>query len=129
MKKEISINSMEQLYELKSILKPFKKIELKLPYLNDLQNQTWEKLVKKEYFSCGCTTGSYFVGIGILLTIIYLVYMSTFEIPISVKMIIALVVGMAILGKLFGLLFAHIRLLRIVQSLLYLRLNQVYESA
>ena len=123
MKKEISINSTEQLHELKSILKPFKKIELKLPYLNDLQNQTWEKLVKKEYFSCGCTTGSYFVGLGILFTLLYVIYNFTFGVPISVKMILVLIVGMAILGKLVGLFLAHIRLLRIIQSLGYLRFN------
>lgn len=128
MRKEISINSIEQLHQLKSITKPFKKIDLKLPHLNDLQNQTWEKLIKKEYFSCGCTTGSYFVGIGILCSLIYIVYTFAFPTPISIKMILALVVGMAILGKLVGLFLAHIRLLRIVQSLLYLRSNQVCES-
>jgi len=129
MKKEISINSAEQLHELKSIVKNFKKIELKLPYLNDSQNKTWEKLVHKEYFSCGCTTGSYFVGIGILLSLIYLVYTFVYEIPISVKIILVTIVGFAIIGKLAGLFFAHVRLLRIIQSLGYLRYNQMYESA
>lgn len=129
MKKEISINSAEQLHELKSIIKNFKKIELKLPYLNDLQNQTWEKLVQKEYFNCGCTTGSYFVGIGILLTLMYVVYTFIYEAPISVIIIITTIVGSAIVGKLAGLFFAHVRLLRIIQSLGYLRYNQMYERA
>lgn len=126
-KKEISITSAEQLYQLKSVMKNFRKIELKLPYLNDSQNKTWEKLVNKEYFNCGCTTGSYFVGVGILLTSIYLIYTFIFEIPISIKIIVATIVGCAILGKLTGLFLAHIRLLRIIQSLGYLRFNQLYE--
>ncbi len=128
MKKEISINSAEQLHELKSIIKNFRKIELNLPYLNNSENKVWEKLVQKEYFSCGCTTGSYFVGAGILLTCIYIIYTFIFEMPISVKMILATIVGFAILGKLVGLLLAHVRLLRIIQSLGYLQFNQVYES-
>ncbi|MBC8757480.1 hypothetical protein H2O64_22610 [Kordia sp. YSTF-M3] len=128
MKKEISINSIEQLHELKFIVKRFKNIELKLPYLNDAQNETWEELVKKEYFSCGCTTGSYFVGIGILCTLVYIVYTLLFELPISIKIILITIVGMAILGKLAGLLFAHFRLLRVIQSLYYLRFNKNYKN-
>lgn len=129
MKKEISINSVEQLYELKSVIKNFRKIELNLPYLNKSENKVWEKLVQKEYFSCGCTTGSYFVGAGILLTCIYIIYTFIFELPISLKIVLATIVGFAILGKLIGLLLAHIRLLRIIQSLGYLRFNQVHENA
>jgi hypothetical protein len=128
MKKEIYINSAEQLHELKSIVKNFKKIELKLPYLNDLQNEAWEKRIQKEYFSCGCTTGSYFVGLGILIAIIYLVYTLTVGTSISIKMILITIVGLAILGKLVGLFSAHIRLIRIIQSLGYLRFNQMYEN-
>jgi hypothetical protein len=128
MKKEISINSIEQLQKLKSVTKRFRQIELKLPYLDDVQNETWEELVKKEYFSCGCTTGSYFVGFGILCTLVYIVYTFLFELPISIKIILITIVGMAILGKLAGFLFAHFRLLRIIQSLYYLRLNQTHKS-
>ena len=124
MKKEISINSIEQLQELKSITKPFKTIKLKLPFLDDLQNQSWGKLVHKEYFSCGCTTGSYFMGVGILCSLVYILYTFIVELPISIKTILILIIGAAILGKLVGLLSAHIRLLRIIQSLSYLRLNQ-----
>lgn len=128
MKREILISSAKELHKLKSVVKRFQKIELKLPYLNDSENKIWEQLVHKEYFSCGCTTGSYFVGIGILLTCLYLIYTFIFELPISIKMIVITVVGCAVTGKLFGLFLAHIRLLRIIQSLDYLRLNSAYKN-
>ena len=79
MKREILISSATELHKLKSIAKRFQKIELKLPYLNDSENKIWEQLVHKEYFSCGCTTGSYFVGIGILLANGPLIFFATSE--------------------------------------------------
>ena len=117
----LEINNIEQLRELKSITKKIKKIELKLPFLSNSENQTWEKRIRKEYFSCGCNTGSFFVNVVVIISLLYVGYCLCTSNTISIKWIGITIVVSALIGKFTGLIAAHIRMLRIIKLLTQLQ--------
>jgi|AntAceMinimDraft_17_1070374.scaffolds.fasta_scaffold11300_4 hypothetical protein len=78
-------------------------------------NQKYSEKINKHYFACGCETGTYFMVIAILFTILFSTFRFIFKDTSLLWSIIysaIFVLIFSITGKLIGLLFAKINLFR-----------------
>ena len=114
--RELVIRKKDDIELLKHVPRRFNSLRFELKFLSDEENKSWTEKLSKSYFSCGCKTGSYFAGVGILITILYALASLLFTFPLSIKWIAILVIGMTVIGKVIGLLYDYLQLRRQIEE-------------
>jgi hypothetical protein len=110
----MEINSIETLNQLLQ-KKKRKDIVFSFPGLSDSENERWQKKISKDYYACGCETGTVFLLVAVTCTVSYLAlhrmadpaFSITFKKIIYSMLIVFIVSGT---GKAVGLLIAKNRL-------------------
>lgn len=117
----MEINTIETLNQLFQKRKR-KDIAFSFSELSDSENEKWEKKILKEYYACGCKTGSLFLMVSLITTIAYLVlhkimdpaFFITPKIILYALLIVFIASGM---GKAIGLFIAKLRLTQNIRRL------------
>jgi hypothetical protein len=120
MKKELVISRNIDLLELERRARKYHRIRVEVPHFSKEENEKWAALIQKEYKACGCNTGSWFILISLLFSAgFFLLNMSAVlsDIRHYSFMMFLLVVGMALIGKVAGLLAANRKLSILVHIL------------
>jgi hypothetical protein len=97
-------------------------LELQIPHLSAEENRIWLKKIKKDYYACGCETGTAFLVAGILFTGLFffweIINNSSFHLHASLIIYAVLILFiMSAIGKFLGLLISSIRLKKNVRLL------------
>ena len=110
---------LEKLMSLASVFKRYTAIKLELDHVENNVQQQWQDKINRYYSACGCDEGKIFVFLGFL-TFIVTAYLNDFLIMSWAncgKAFLFCLAGAA-LGKLFGLYRAHLKLKKLIQSML-----------
>ena len=100
---------------------PKSQFKFEFPTFTSTQNDYWYKAVSKYYKPCGCETGSIFLMVAFVLSLSYhsfnLIYLSKSLSWAIVLYTLFFILIAALLGKLFGIRLAKIRLKNIINEL------------
>lgn len=115
-----SIHDLQELYSHKSRLLPWNtQIELGFDGLSEAENLYYQTRLNKFLNSCGCTSGAIFATLCGGLYLLYLVL----NIPVaeirlrSLLTILAIFFAGGIIGKVFGLIYSHVKLKLLIHQL------------
>ncbi|MCC6281808.1 MAG: hypothetical protein IT262_14465 [Saprospiraceae bacterium] len=106
--------SLERLMMDKTIKNSFRRI--KLEFANFENTKEWEDKINKNYFACGCETGSMAVCAVLVIFVVLWSIGSLFAIFTWWKMI-ATIFAAALTGKIAGLVLSHFQLQKLVKEL------------
>jgi hypothetical protein len=120
MNKELIITNTNDLVKLNGIGRKYRSIRLDIPSFTKERNEEWASLIQKEYKACGCSTGSYFIMSAILFAFVFFLFnISTVvnNIRYYLVLLLILVIGMGVFGKLAGLISANRKLNILIDNL------------
>jgi hypothetical protein len=84
------------------------------------ERDAWEQELNNRYYACGCGEGSIAMMAALAFGLIWAVVLLLLGMPLyayTIESLVALGVGGALLGKAYGLLYAHFRLRRLVNEI------------
>ena len=114
---DIQINTIEELQNLKRVVKPRiipgeEKIRLNIAGFTEKHKKRWESKINTYYSACGCEEGSVSIFVGVLLYVVYLILRNA-DSPIGwtdLLSVFVLVLLSGAVGKLYGLYHGKVQL-------------------
>jgi len=106
---------INDLYKLKKLLRfgPKYRFSIQFSQLTQLENQTWQNRIEKHYDACGCEIGSAFVFAGIVISLIFALLNLSLLVASPWQLagyFLGFLFIMGGIGKIIGLIYAHIKL-------------------
>lgn len=110
---------LKKLLSVASIFKRYTAIKLELHQIDNQVQQQWQTEINRYYGACGCGEGKFFVFLGFLtfMGIAYLNDNLVMSWANCGKAFLFCMAG-AVFGKLFGLYRAHLKLKKLIKSIL-----------
>jgi hypothetical protein len=119
-----TIRDVEELYEHTSMKPLFSKfkIQLEIPIDSETERHSWQTQLNKYKNDCGCSTGAIFLSVTLVIMIVLAVF-TAFNSPMTATIKLSLigipvVFFSALVGKILGLIIAHLKFRRVCGKLL-----------